>query len=261
MPHLQLRAGRAVEVVRQRRHEPGAKRRGGGILPLVVSDRHHRSGVHRDHGRLHLPAKSAGLPRREEGGEVIRHHERRAAGEVHQRRRPSRRPSCDCVVAVPLEIEGVLDAKLVEFVVQVGDRLEQEGVQPVARPGVVVPQTVVDEQRESEAVGLLDPEIESLIVPRAKRALHPVEHVLAAMAGCRLRGGMDAEIVGHRGHGGEPQAADRRRDESLASEESDSARAAPTMLRSIPANTSWWIPQRPYQYRSPPTPTGSKSAV
>lgn len=140
-----------MQEVRQRGHEARAERRGGGIFALVVTDRYDGGGVYGEDGSLYFPAERTGLPGREKRGEVVGDDERGPARKIHQRRGPSRRPPRRGVVPVAVEVEGVLDAQLLELIVELGDRLEQKGVETVARPGVVVPETVIDHQREPQA--------------------------------------------------------------------------------------------------------------
>ena len=186
------------------------------MLPLMVADRHDRGGVHSDDRSHYLLPQGPGLPGREEGGEVVGDDDRRAARQGHQ--------GGLGVVPVALEVERVLDPAHLELRVEVSRGLQQEGVQPVAGPGVVVPEPVVHQQRKAQLVRLLHGEVERRVVPRPERALHPIEDVVAAGARSRLAAGVNPQVVGHAG-----------------------ASAARAMLRSIPAKTNWWIPHSAYQ--------------
>jgi hypothetical protein len=109
-----------------------------------------------------------------------------------------------------------VNAQLSELAVEIGGRFQQEGVQSVAGPGVIVPEPMIDQQWQPQLVRLRQGKDQGMIVPGSERALHPVEHVLSVGAWPRLVSGVDPEIVDHPG-----------------------ASAAFTMLRSIPAKTSW----------------------
>ncbi|MDQ3137478.1 MAG: hypothetical protein M3Q93_07820 [Gemmatimonadota bacterium] len=88
--------------------------------------------------RLHLPPQCPRLARHDEGGEVVGDDERGAFREQDQGR--ARRASA----RARIEVESVLNAPGLEVGVEVDDRLEDEGVQPVAGPRVVDAEPMID---------------------------------------------------------------------------------------------------------------------
>ena len=59
------------------------------------------------------------------------------------------------------------------------DAFEDERVNPVARPRVIIFQTLVNDERQLKLVRLLDRESERMIEFRAFEHLHPVQHIFA----------------------------------------------------------------------------------
>ena len=99
---------------------------------------------------------------------------------------------------------------------------------------------MVDQDRQPEQVRLLDRERQGVAVVCPEGALHPVEDVVPAGTGASLNVRVNPEIVDHRAR--------------VATEGVDAAErgasppvAARAMLRSIPSNTSRWMPHSAYQ--------------
>src|SRR5690349_25012851 len=55
---------------------------------------------------------------------------------------------------------------------------------------------MVDDKRDAQRIHLLDREVQGMVFPRPEAALHPVEHVPAAVPRCGLAGA-DPEAVDH----------------------------------------------------------------
>ena len=104
---------------------------------------------------------------------------------------------------------------------------------PVAGPGVIVAQAVIHQDRQPQPVGLIDGKLEREVLLDTLGGLHPVKDQLAVSPRRGLLGGVDAKIV----DGCHFRAA----------RASTPTSASLTMLRSIPAKTSWCTAQSPYQ--------------
>jgi hypothetical protein len=166
------------------------------------------------------------VSRNDEGGKEIRHHYCGPLGQRYQRRRYSCIAPSLGIVGGPLEIESVLDATSFEVAVQVDHSFQDERMNAIARPGIVVAQAVVYEHRQPKLVALIDGELEREVVVSALGSLHPVEHHIPAPAGTRYSGCVDAEIV-------DTSHTEGRRGAALCS-----ISAARTSRRSRPPNTS-----------------------
>ena len=184
-----------VEMVGQGVHQDRPNRSRHQVFLGVELHRHHGGGVDGDDRCLEFVAKVLELTRLDEGREEIGHDERRSAAQGDQRRGHE---AAVRLLGSGFEVERVSDAPLGESVIEIDRRLEDEAVEPVAGPGVVVAEALVDEDREPELVGLLDGEVEGEVGLRTHGdALHPVEHELPVWPGPRFGGGVDSKRVNH----------------------------------------------------------------
>src|SRR3954465_2709192 len=112
------------------------------------------------------------------------------SGSSRSRRAPPAEPAWSARSTFPrrvvLQVQGVLDAEAGELVVEIGGRFQNEGMQPIAGPGVVVGQTMVDEEWQPQTIRLLDGEGQSVVILAPEAALDPVEHMIAAGGGTSL---------------------------------------------------------------------------
>ncbi len=130
------------------------------------------AGVHRDHRHLRPPGQRGGLPGHDEAWEVVGDHERRAGRQPRQQSAP--------LTHLALHPGPVAEPESCRGCRVLPHALENEAMQPEARPGIVEAEALVDHERLAEPAGLGQGVVEGVVVVETAGDLHPVEDVVAA---------------------------------------------------------------------------------
>ena len=170
--------------------DAGAEVRRGGHGRAEQRERHDAAGVDREDGAVGLPGERVDLRGDDEARVIVGHDEAGPPGEPFQQ-------------AVARVFGGghegpVRDAESGRCSAMKGHAFEEEAVRAGAGPGVVVPQSLVDDQGLADLAGAERRVVERVVVREAPERLHPVQDVVAAAVdGPLVRAADPALVIAH----------------------------------------------------------------